>query len=151
MGGLSAGTAYIDGELCGVGPDGVTSFSVIQAASDGGKAAALVFFAFDLLFVNDEATASLPLVDRKERLQRLLTGTDPRLQYSDHKQGRGPEFHAQACRLRLEGIVSKRPTLHTRQVTAACGSRRSASIARNSSWSAGPIRKALGPISAPCC
>jgi bifunctional non-homologous end joining protein LigD len=104
---LPAGAAYIDGELCGVGPDGVTSFSMIQAASDGGEAAALVFFAFDLLFLNDESIASLPLIDRKERLRHLLMGADPRLQYSDHQQGRGPEFHDQACRMRLEGIVSK--------------------------------------------
>ena len=37
---------YLDGELCGVRPDGITSFSMIQAASDG-NAAALVLFLFD--------------------------------------------------------------------------------------------------------
>ena len=41
---LDARQAYLDGELCGVRPDGVTSFSMIQLASDGGNAAALVFF-----------------------------------------------------------------------------------------------------------
>jgi bifunctional non-homologous end joining protein LigD len=46
---LNARQAYLDGELCGVGPDGVTSFSIIQLASDSGNAAALVFFLFDLL------------------------------------------------------------------------------------------------------
>jgi bifunctional non-homologous end joining protein LigD len=40
---------YCDGELCGVGPDGITSFSMIQLASDAGNAAGLVFFLFDLL------------------------------------------------------------------------------------------------------
>src|SRR6202011_3176410 len=39
---LDAQQAYLDGELCGVGPDGVTSFSMIQLASDSGDAAALV-------------------------------------------------------------------------------------------------------------
>src|SRR5258708_23461174 len=43
---LGAGQAYLDGELCGVRADGVTSFSMIQAASDSGYAAALVFFLF---------------------------------------------------------------------------------------------------------
>jgi hypothetical protein len=42
------GTAYLDGELCGVRPDGTTSFSMIQAASDSGNADTLVFFLFDL-------------------------------------------------------------------------------------------------------
>ena len=45
---LGAREAYLDGELCGVGPDGITSFSIIQLGS-AGNAAALVFFLFDLL------------------------------------------------------------------------------------------------------
>src|SRR6267378_2992260 len=36
---LGARQAYLDGELCGVGPDGITSFSMIQAASETGNAA----------------------------------------------------------------------------------------------------------------
>jgi bifunctional non-homologous end joining protein LigD len=39
--------AYFDGELCGVRPDGKTSFSLIQAASDTGNSDALVFFLFE--------------------------------------------------------------------------------------------------------
>src|SRR5712672_3702340 len=50
---LGAGQAYLDGELCGVRPDGITSFSMIQAASDSGNAAGLVFFLFDLLHLNE--------------------------------------------------------------------------------------------------
>jgi Transposase domain (DUF772) len=38
---LAARQAYLDGELCGVGPDGVTSFNIVQLASDSGNAAAL--------------------------------------------------------------------------------------------------------------
>ena len=49
---LEARQAYLDGELCGVGPDGITSFSMIQLASDSGNAAALVFFLFDLLYLD---------------------------------------------------------------------------------------------------
>jgi bifunctional non-homologous end joining protein LigD len=48
-GDLPARQTYLDGELCGVGPDGITSFSIIQLASDSGNVAALVFFLFDLL------------------------------------------------------------------------------------------------------
>src|SRR6476659_5090761 len=45
---LDARQAYFDGELCGVGPDGITAFNIVQLASDSGNAAALVFFLFDL-------------------------------------------------------------------------------------------------------
>jgi hypothetical protein len=51
---IGARQAYLDGELCGVRPDGITSFSMIQLASDSGNAAALVFFLFDLLYRDGE-------------------------------------------------------------------------------------------------
>jgi bifunctional non-homologous end joining protein LigD len=51
---LKGRLAYLDGELCGLGPDGITSFSTVQLASDSGNAAALVFFLFDLLHLDAE-------------------------------------------------------------------------------------------------
>ena len=51
---LDAGQAYLDGELCGVFPDGITSFSMIQAASDAGNADGLVYFIFDLLHLDGD-------------------------------------------------------------------------------------------------
>jgi len=54
---LNARQAYLDGELCGVGPDGITSFNIVQLASDRGNAAALVFFLFDLLLSTAKISA----------------------------------------------------------------------------------------------
>src|ERR1700746_1810597 len=51
---LDARQAYLDGELCGVGPDGITYFNIVQLASDRGNGAALVFFLFDLLLLDGE-------------------------------------------------------------------------------------------------
>src|ERR1700730_7640929 len=70
---LPATQAYLDGELCGVFPDGITSFSMIQAASDAGNAAGLVFFIFDLLHVDGEDIAAPPILERKARLATLLS------------------------------------------------------------------------------
>jgi DNA ligase D-like protein (predicted ligase) len=100
--------AYLDGELCGIRSDGKTSFSLIQAASDTGNADALVFFLFDLLYLDGEAISTAPLLERKERRRRLLLKAGALLQYSDHQLGRGPGFYARACELSLEGIISKR-------------------------------------------
>ena len=72
MAALDARQAYVDGELCGVGPDGITSFSMVQLASDAGNAAGLVFFLFDLLHLDGENLAAGPLSDRKARLAALL-------------------------------------------------------------------------------
>ena len=69
---LPVQSAYLDGELCALRPDGVTSFGRLQAAMDEGRTGDLVFFTFDLLFLNGEDTASLPVIERKERLERRM-------------------------------------------------------------------------------
>jgi bifunctional non-homologous end joining protein LigD len=105
---LEARQAYLDGELCGVGPDGITSFSMIQLASDAGNAAGLVFFLFDLLYLDGEDVSARPLEERAARLAALLANVTSPLQYSDHQAGHGPAFFEKACALSVEGIVSKR-------------------------------------------
>jgi bifunctional non-homologous end joining protein LigD len=105
---LPARQAYLDGELCGVRPDGTTSFSLIQNASDTGNADALVFFLFDLLHLDGETITARPLRERKERLQTLLSTASAPLHYSDHQIGRGQAFYDRASALKVEGIVSKR-------------------------------------------
>ena len=105
---LGARQAYLDGELCGVRADGITSFSMIQMASDAANAAGLVFFLFDLLYLDGEDLAARPLIERKERLAGLLSQVGSPLQYSDHQIGLGLAFYEKACALAVEGIVSKR-------------------------------------------
>jgi hypothetical protein len=100
--------AYLDGELCGIRPDGSTSFSLIPNASDTGNGDALVFFLFDFLHLDGEPVSQRPISERKERLRTLLSETTPPLQFSDHQIGRGRAFYEHACGLKLEGIVSKR-------------------------------------------
>jgi ATP-dependent DNA ligase len=89
---LGVRQAYLDGELCGVGSDGITKFNIVQLASDSGNAAALVFFLFDLLYLDGEDLRSRPLIERKEQLRTLLANPAPCLHYSDHIVGQGPVF-----------------------------------------------------------
>ena len=67
-----------------------------------------MFFAFDLLFLNGESTAELPLIERKERLPRLFKQEIPGLRYSEHDASDGPLLRAQTCKLGLECAISKR-------------------------------------------
>jgi len=105
--GLAARNAYLDGELCGVLSDGRTAFNLVQNATNTGEGS-LVFFLFDLLFLDGENLMALPLVDRKTRLASLLNGAPDSLRYNDHQIGHGPAFHRLACEHGVEGIVSKR-------------------------------------------
>jgi bifunctional non-homologous end joining protein LigD len=86
---LGARQAYLDGELCGVFPDGITSFGMIQAASDAGNAAGLVLFIFDLLHLDGDDVRARPLIERKARLAALLANAAPPLRYSDYHRGQG--------------------------------------------------------------
>jgi len=91
-------------------PDGRTSFDALQAALAGGPRAGLTYFVFDLLFLDGVDVAARPLAERKQDLARLLAQAPPDLplRYTDHVVGDGPRVFAEACKLGLEGIVSKR-------------------------------------------
>jgi DNA ligase D-like protein (predicted ligase) len=105
---LKVRSAYLDGELCALSGDGLPVFSRLQAAMDAGRTDQLVFFAFDLLFLNGQSTAQLPLIARKERLKRLFKKAIQGLRYNEHVTGDGPRFREHACKLCLEGVISKR-------------------------------------------
>lgn len=99
----------IDGEVCALDEKGAPDFAALQAALSEGKTDDLVYFAFDLLFAGGEDLRELPLVERKQRLETLLSesGDDPRLRYVEHFETGGDAVLKSACRLSLEGIISK--------------------------------------------
>lgn len=106
--GLRLREAYLDGELCAVNPDGTTSFANLQAATDSRATQDLVYFAFDLLFLNGKDLMAAPLVERKERLRALLESVPRSVQYSHHHIGDGKRVLDAACAAKAEGIISKR-------------------------------------------
>jgi bifunctional non-homologous end joining protein LigD len=101
----------IDGEACALDETGAPDFAALQAALSDGKTSDLIFFAFDLLFAEGEDLRRLPLSDRKARLKALLAAapkTAKRIRYVDHFEIAGDAVLQSACRMSLEGIVSKR-------------------------------------------
>ena len=107
---LGVRQALLDGEVAMVLPDGRTSFQALQNAAGGGTRRNLAYFVFDLLNVDDESLLGRPLEQRKKALLDLVGKPDSRsrIRYSDHVVGHGRQMFAQACRLGLEGIISKR-------------------------------------------
>ncbi len=103
--------ALIDGEIVALDENGAPNFSTLQAAISDGKTDNLVFFAFDLLFAGGEDLRSLPLNERKERLKKLLEarkGNSNLIRYVEHFESGGDAILQSACKLSLEGIVSKK-------------------------------------------
>jgi bifunctional non-homologous end joining protein LigD len=102
------GDGIVDGEIVALGEDGAPDFAALQAALSDGKSDELVFFAFDLLHADGEDLRALGLSARKDRLRVFLGAAGPRLRYVDHFETGGDAVLKSACRLSLEGIVSKR-------------------------------------------
>lgn len=102
--------SIIDGEIVALDHAGHPSFASLQAALSEGKTDHMIFFAFDLLFENKEDLRRLPLSDRKERLKAMLGGKNDKgaIRYVAHFETGGDAILKSACRLSLEGIVSKR-------------------------------------------
>lgn len=113
----------IDGELVALNHAGAPDFAAFQTALAESKTGELVYFAFDLLCAEGEDLRALPLVERKARLQALLgrlgqgnnkgnkrkgKSPKPAIRYVEHFDTGGDALLRSACRMSLEGIVSKK-------------------------------------------
>jgi bifunctional non-homologous end joining protein LigD len=100
----------IDGEICAVDKNNMPSFAALQAALAEERSEGLVFFAFDLLIEGKEDCRALPLSTRKDRLKALLEEADAgaTFRYVEHFNSTGNDVWLSACKMDLEGIVSKR-------------------------------------------
>jgi len=106
---IHSGKALIDGELVVEDLDGRSSFAELAAALKGERAGRFVFQAFDLLHLDGFDVRALPLLKRKDMLRRLLAASPvPEIRYSDHLTGDAARMLTDACRLGLEGLISKR-------------------------------------------
>jgi bifunctional non-homologous end joining protein LigD len=109
---LRVRTALLDGEVTVLLPDGRTSFQALQNAFGTGTANDMVYFVFDLLELNGRNVSAEPLEERKKKLAALVARLHGKvIRYSEHTVGDGPRVLAEACRIGLEGIVSKRRNL----------------------------------------
>ena len=99
----------LDGELCALDADHRPDFQALQAAIADGDAGGLIYFAFDLLFDGTEDLRDQPLSHRKARLRAYVDRVGGgRLRYVDHFASTGQAVLESACRMDLEGVISKK-------------------------------------------
>jgi bifunctional non-homologous end joining protein LigD len=101
---IKAASAVIDGEIVVPADDGTTDFSVLQNELKG-QSTKIALVAFDLLYLNGRDLRKLPLHRRKAELSKIIAGND--IQFSESFEVDGPEMLAHACKVGLEGVVSK--------------------------------------------
>jgi bifunctional non-homologous end joining protein LigD len=124
---LRAEEAIIDGEAVVLGANGTADFQALRRELGNKTSAKLTYVAFDLLWLNGKDLRALPLIERKQRLRKLLDGRSPRIEYVQDLAGEGAPIFEEACRLGLEGIVAKRRDAPYRSgASRSPGSRRNA-------------------------
>ena len=113
---IQAKTAILDGEVVALDEDGKASFSLMQQRTGfrpGGRRAVgnadvpVMYYAFDLLYLDGYDWRRVPLEERKRKLASLMVAGDV-VRYSDHYEERGKALFEMARQKGLEGIVAKK-------------------------------------------
>jgi bifunctional non-homologous end joining protein LigD len=104
---LPATDLILDGEAVVADSRGVPDFGLLHADLAAGRKDRLLYYAFDLLYLNGSDLRGARLAERKRLLSRLLAGASERILYGEHLEGSGAEIQERACAMGLEGIVSK--------------------------------------------
>jgi bifunctional non-homologous end joining protein LigD len=105
---LKLDSAIFDGEVVALDENGHSSFAELQFALSKNDFSRVVYYLFDLLYLNGQDLRSEPLETRKRLLKQVLQqNKSDQLRFSEHWRAQGEELFAQACAEGLEGIVSK--------------------------------------------
>jgi bifunctional non-homologous end joining protein LigD len=102
---LKASSFLIDGEAIICRADGLSDFAALRV---GRRAHEVMLAAFDLIELKGDDLREEPLEKRKQRLEKILAGGVDTIAYNEHFYHHGDVVFDHACRLGLEGIVSKR-------------------------------------------
>jgi bifunctional non-homologous end joining protein LigD len=97
--------AVVDGEVVVVVTAGHSSFQLLQQYQKTGQGR-LIYYVFDLLYLDGRDLRRLPLTERKKLLAQLVPGL-PRVLFSEHVVDRGMDLFRAAISRGLEGIIAK--------------------------------------------
>src|ERR1700728_2467787 len=100
----------LDGEIVALDDRQLPNFGALQAALSAEKSDDLIFYVFDLLFEGREDLRGLALSERKARLEKFLSAqsSSSRIRYVAHLESNAEAVLASACKIGLEGIISKK-------------------------------------------
>jgi bifunctional non-homologous end joining protein LigD len=113
---LGLSSALLDGEVVVEDSAGFPNFALLQADLSALRTDRFRYFAFDIYYCEGFDLTQAALVDRKGLLQQIIEAAgSPLIRFSEHIEGDGPTMFEHACKLGLEGIVSKRADLPYRR------------------------------------
>jgi bifunctional non-homologous end joining protein LigD len=102
-------SAWLDGEMVVVDEEGVPDFQALQNAFEAGRSSHIVYYLFDLPYLNGVDLREVPVEERRAALATVLkAGDHPLLRFSDGFEEEPQALLNSACQMRMEGLIGKR-------------------------------------------
>ncbi|KAB0503720.1 DNA ligase D [Pseudomonas moorei] len=102
-------SAWLDGEMVVVDEEGVPDFQALQNAFEAGRSGNIVYYLFDLPYLNGVDLREVPVEERRAALATVLKASDdPLLRFSDSFDEEPQALLNSACQMRMEGLIGKR-------------------------------------------
>lgn len=106
---LGLESAWLDGEVIAADEEGVPSFQILQNAFESGKSTAIVFYLFDMPYLNGVDLREVPVEDRRSALAKVLEKCeDGVLRFSEDFGEDASDLLTSACHMKMEGLIGKR-------------------------------------------
>lgn len=107
--GLGLESAWLDGEMVVANDDGVPDFQALQNAFEAGRSGNIIYYLFDMPFLNGMDLREVPVEQRRTALSKVLERTDDEvLRYSEDFAEVPEVLLNSACQMKMEGLIGKR-------------------------------------------
>jgi DNA primase len=149
---LAARDAILDGEVVVLNEHGVADPKELERDLAAGRTDRLLYFVFDVLYLDGFDLRSVPLIERKRLLAHVLSAIPMRLiRLADHVEAEGPAVFERACEMHITGIVSKkresayRAGMQDTWVNVRCGKRAAAARRARKDYSEPAAQRVVAP------
>lgn len=106
---LGLESAWLDGEMVVADEQGVPDFQALQNAFDAGRSGSIVYYLFDLPYLNGVDLREVPVEERRTVLATVLKANEnPLLRFSDTLNESPEALLDSACKMHMEGLIGKR-------------------------------------------
>ncbi|MGE6385637.1 DNA ligase D [Pseudomonas sp. NPDC078416] len=107
--GLGLESAWLDGEMVVANDDGVPDFQALQNAFEAGRSGHIIYYLFDMPFLNGMDLREVPVEQRRAALSMVLERTDDEILRYSEDFAEVPEILLNsACQMKMEGLIGKR-------------------------------------------
>ncbi len=106
---LALESAWLDGEVIAADDEGVPSFQILQNAFESGKSQAIVFYLFDMPYLNGVDLREVPVEERRAALAQVVERSeDDIIRFSEDFGEEASDLLTSVCQMHMEGLIGKR-------------------------------------------